>query len=290
MRHLNFHILILVLLMLTVMSCKTESKQSSSIENESTKSYNPEEKSEKHEGNPSGTPLIKYELKNSEAVQVFKSDKAEHQDLLNDKAFIDNAIKILTQVATTDDTKVVQYIQLVTNARGRAVTLPVNSEVCDKWMLNMDISKFKDVAESEFKRIAVHEFGHALALNNSQFNIGEKDNPNNYVTSAEGVAKRDAYINQFYLKNWTDEMKKDWKEKGRDKVKNESFKEKYADAFLTDYATSNSVEDFAESFMFFVMEGKKREGNLVKDNKVNFFYDYPYFTEIRNKIRERIYE
>lgn len=267
----------------------TNPKQSSSRDNESKIPYNPEEKQEKHEGNPSGTPLLKYELKNSEAVQVFKSDNAEHQELLNDKASIDNMVKILIQVATTDDKKMVQYIQLVTNALGRAVTLPVNSEICDKWILNMDISKFQDIAESEFKRIAVHEFGHALSLNNSQFNIGEKDNPKNYVTSMEGVAKEDAYINQFYLKNWTDEMKKDWKEKGRDREKTKSFYEKYSDAFLTEYAASNPVEDFAESFMFFVMEDKIRNGSLVKDDKVNFFYDYPYFTKIRNKIRERIY-
>lgn len=76
-------------------------------------------------------------------------------------------------------------------------------------------------------------------------------------------------------------------EKNRDKHDKDSFYIKYVDEFITDYAATNPVEDFAETFAFFVVLDKP-EDNSIKSKKILFFYDYPEFLKIRDDIRRNI--
>jgi hypothetical protein len=56
------------------------------------------------------------------------------------------------------------------------------------------------------------------------------------------------------------------------------------DDFVSDYAATNVVEDFAESFMTWVLEDDTR-GDSVVATKLAFFERYPDFVEIRDRIR-----
>lgn len=56
--------------------------------------------------------------------------------------------------------------------------------------------------------------------------------------------------------------------------------------YVSSYAMKNSEEDFAETFMYFVL-GIEPEGEDA-DQKINFFYDSDMFWDIRKNIRHRL--
>jgi hypothetical protein len=63
--------------------------------------------------------------------------------------------------------------------------------------------------------------------------------------------------------------------------------EEHASDFVSDYASSNIVEDMAESFAQFVV-GEKKTGTTIADQKVNFFYGFEELTKLRTTIRENL--
>lgn len=54
--------------------------------------------------------------------------------------------------------------------------------------------------------------------------------------------------------------------------------------FVSDYAATNVVEDFAESFMTFVLEPEP-DGDSMTARKLLFFWDYPEYVAIREHVR-----
>jgi hypothetical protein len=55
--------------------------------------------------------------------------------------------------------------------------------------------------------------------------------------------------------------------------------------FVSEYASTNEVEDLAESFASFVLEKGKQPSGLLKHEKVNFFYDFNELVQIRADMR-----
>jgi len=68
-----------------------------------------------------------------------------------------------------------------------------------------------------------------------------------------------------------------WKGEAKQSYRSENF--------VSEYATTNAVEDLVESFVMFVQHDKP-EGSTVKDRKVQFFYEYPSLVTLRSKLRE----
>ena len=56
---------------------------------------------------------------------------------------------------------------------------------------------------------------------------------------------------------------------------------------MTEYAATNPSEDFAESFMVFVLKEKPIKSTIT-DQKILFFYDFPELVEIRDFIRSNL--
>lgn len=63
-----------------------------------------------------------------------------------------------------------------------------------------------------------------------------------------------------------------------------AFYAEHEEDFVSDYAATNVVEDFAESFMTFVFE-KRPEASSAVAEKVLFFWGVPEYVEIRDRIR-----
>ncbi len=58
--------------------------------------------------------------------------------------------------------------------------------------------------------------------------------------------------------------------------------------FLTDYAAEAPEEDIAESWSFFILNDQPSSLNLIKNQKINFFYQFPELIEYRTLIRKNI--
>ena len=63
----------------------------------------------------------------------------------------------------------------------------------------------------------------------------------------------------------------------------DDFYYNYEDRFLTDYAATNPEEDIAEAFTFFILSPRP-SGDIVAEQKILFFYDYPELVKLRDGI------
>lgn len=140
-----------------------------------------------------------------------------------------------------------------------------------KWRVAVNLFGHKSSTEREQKATIIHELGHIITLNSSQVksNIDKGDCPNFYID--EGCANTNSYVNNFKNTFWKGVTQQDFDE----------------NKFVTEYATTNEVEDMAESFAFFVL-GNKANGANEKEQKINSFYSYPELVSIRNSMRNAL--
>lgn len=152
---------------------------------------------------------------------------------------------------------------------------------------------FKDASygEEDFYGTLVHEFGHILTLNSTQF-LYERDETNSNLTLEEGTFKDNAYLNIFFQRFWTDNYDElldiqDKDAEGDTSYTSEVFHQKYTEQFVTEYASTNPAEDMAESYRFFVLFDEP-EGNSIADRKVLFYYEFEETVKQREEIRENL--
>lgn len=124
--------------------------------------------------------------------------------------------------------------------------------------------------ESKFLATAIHEYGHALTLNDGQLQPEMCGDTMNYSDIA--VYQDTSYTKAFYDRFYADGRQRDFYT--------------YPEDYVNEYAGTAGVhEDIAECFMQFVI-GERQTGDSFAAQKINFFYDYPEMTQIRAYIRE----
>ena len=101
-----------------------------------------------------------------------------------------------------------------------------------------------------------------------------------------------SYLNLFFQKFWTgiySDFKWFYEFDDYDKFldHNALIYQKHKNQFVTEYAASNPDEDFAESFMEFVLKEKPTKSTIA-DQKIRFFYDFPELIEMRDFIRSNL--
>jgi hypothetical protein len=142
----------------------------------------------------------------------------------------------------------------------------------DRWILGVNIADVfpnDEQWEVNLAQLLIHEYAHILFYYQS-------DVP-------------DAFVSRF----WTDTMKRSAsvRESISDASRRESVRDEYyalhKRTYVSPYATTNSEEDLAESFLAFVTEARG-SGDSVRSQKQNFFYTYAALTEIRTRIRTNL--
>ncbi|AWW00285.1 putative zinc-binding metallopeptidase [Arcticibacterium luteifluviistationis] len=139
--------------------------------------------------------------------------------------------------------------------------------------------------EGALQKSITHEFGHLLSLNDSQLDasISEANCPNYYPE--DGCAKTGSFINTFYSTFWTDNLVKEFDNNSD----NTTFFENNKDKFITEYAASSPIEDFAEVFAYFVLHDMPSSNSTaIKDLKILSFNEYPELVKIKTTIRARL--
>ncbi len=134
----------------------------------------------------------------------------------------------------------------------------------------------------------IHEMSHIIALNYTQM-VEEVDDKTLY-TVMEGTLKKDSYLSLFYDKFWKHHMAEYSVNSEEENIDNENdyhFYSEYKEEFINEYAATNPVEDFAESFAYFVVRPKPTDSS-IKSQKLLFFYEFPEFIKIRDSIRKTI--
>ena len=114
----------------------------------------------------------------------------------------------------------------------------------------------------------------------------------NYYSDVPGCMNSNSYMNKFFQEFWADiypSFKWYFEFDDYDKFEdhNALFYKKYKTQFVTDYAATNPDEDFADSFMLFVLKEKPTKSTIA-DQKILFFYDFPELVEMRDFIRSNL--
>ena len=127
----------------------------------------------------------------------------------------------------------------------------------------------------------VHEYAPLLSLGRDQM-TGSSDDCET-IDLYEGCLREEAWLWQFSEIFWSDyddapdPENSDWDV-------TDPFYAEHEDDFVSDYAATNVIEDFAESFMVYVIEDAPI-GDSVAAEKLRFFEAIPEFAAIRDRLR-----
>ncbi len=178
------------------------------------------------------------------------------------------------------DQPVLAYVQLI-NYRSPEWGMAVNSNASDiesrRWKRDIAIT-------------LVHEYGHVLFLNKTQVDRDKQNlkkctkEEGRYLSYSYGCTKKKSYAQAYYNQYWTDREMAEAVDASEVQGETQDYYDEHPGAFRTEYAATNHIEDMAESFTDFVLRAKPT-GNLEKDQKTRFFYDYPELVKERDRIR-----
>lgn len=132
-------------------------------------------------------------------------------------------------------------------------------------------------------RILLHEYAHLLSMQKEEYEI-LKDCPTNQFTVHDMCFSEDSYLNKYYetfLKGYD----KQWLSLDVDTVDARiQFYEENEELFLTTYASVNPLEDFAESFVHFMLTPYEEPAITIAESKKQFFYQFPELVEYRARV------
>lgn len=180
----------------------------------------------------------------------------------------------------------------------------------NEWVLLVDIVDAEDAfatGSPELKNTLIHELGHVLTLSTDQV---DWDNPGisldnesteedvsdffllqedcvSGVLVQEGCLNEDSYFNQFFQAFWSQDVFDEHLNFILENTPEEAAEKLYQaspDNYVSEYAATNPGEDIAESWMYFVILDAST-GNSIKDDKINFFYQFDELVELRQDIR-----
>lgn len=172
-----------------------------------------------------------------------------------------------------------------------AFVAPINNNDLSAWEIGYNMSSvWTSTFEFQQSRVAynsIHEFAHVLTLDNRQINVGGTEEGCDQFFAGEGCSMAASYINQFFQNYWTDIYDESQSFEVDDDDAFFAFYDKYSDRFVTEYASTNPGEDIAESFTSFVLKDRP-SNDIIKNQKINFFYDFEELVELRTQIRSNI--
>lgn len=127
--------------------------------------------------------------------------------------------------------------------------------------------------------VYIHEFAHAFSQKKDQVDF-EKE----FEIINLSSYKENSYIRAFNDAFWKN-VPETWRYNSVKEQKDaDDFYRMNKDNFISPYSSVNVMEDFAESFVSFVIEDNTLESNWIFDKKLNFFYQYPELVLLRLQI------
>lgn len=201
----------------------------------------------------------------------------------------------ISLIVPEDYMKIIRVLEIVDDENdGKTASVAPNDELWKTWLYSVNLADTFEGADfkSDINATLIHEFAHILSLEHSQHQKEGEALSNQYAYESV-VLSRESYLDQFYQKFWLDIINEQKKRLGEKEYSEEklddlmSFYNTYQDQFVSDYAAFNPMEDFAESFYMFVLKDKPSD-DLIKDQKIKFFYDFPELVTMRENMRKNI--
>lgn len=156
----------------------------------------------------------------------------------------------------------------------------------DTWRLGVNESIFELPATSALvEELFVHEFAHIISYESIIGRAEPQNTTCHEYFSDLGCPPANSYLTDFIDEFWTD---KDLDALVADSDIDAIWTEReLREEFVSEYAATNPAEDFAESFTSFVLEGRSTGGEVV-DEKINYFFQYRKFLDLRTQILDAL--
>ncbi len=151
------------------------------------------------------------------------------------------------------------------------------------WRFGMTKDIFEyEADDSEVTALFIHEFAHVVGYDGgSESDILDSVECHEYFEW--GCPPVGSYLDEFISTYWNDTILDDFVFYGSD-LWTEREQQRM---FVSSYAVTSPEEDFAESFVEFIVQPKS-SGTTVKDKKTNFFYQYSELVDMREELRSRL--
>ncbi|MGL4337842.1 MAG: hypothetical protein ACRCST_13195 [Turicibacter sp.] len=177
---------------------------------------------------------------------------------------------------------VVQFV--VDQEDAKVIPILVQQPTGKQFRLTIDTMDYEMLTYLRpFYESILHQYFHYVVYSESQGIFSSHYNSDVYFE--KGFISNDtSYLNEYYQLFWKDLI--------NDRLINQlafHFYERHKDDFITPYASTNPVEDISESFVHFVLDDKPK-GSLIKDKKIQFFYNYDNLVTLRTEIRHKLFD
>lgn len=228
-------------------------------------------------------PIINYSVRDNEIVDPLTlSFSPEDKEYVDDKQLHQRIWQTISRISPPEAIRYIRQLYLGRSEETRLLgeVWPISDELKD-WDLSINMDQADDI----YLLISTinHENGHLLSLNNSQ--LSPTQEPCNTYLTYNGCSRQNSYINKFYDFFWKGRIENKWLEiDSEDDDQLGSFYSDYEDEFVTSYAPTNPIEDFAESWNSFVFHSKIADPQMGYEQKINFFYQYPELVKMRATI------
>lgn len=141
----------------------------------------------------------------------------------------------------------------------------------NKWIVGVNREGFSTTdtrIKKSFANLFVHEYSHVLFFEMEDFEKSFQD-----IFWTEADLRHEDTVSQTSSLSRFDVLS--------------SYYEKNQSRFVSDYATINPQEDMAETFVYFVKEGRP-SGDSVRDRKILAFYQNQTLVEARIQLRKNL--
>lgn len=227
--------------------------------------------------------VITFKVKNDKLSVKKSSTNAAFDSVIVDTQLQQQLWGNFTEIIPAENRQMIVQFEIMTDGLDGTLGYVQQLSTPNQWALALD---YKDASNlNGLYATIVHEYGHLFSLNQYEIASSTTKGCKTYAID-EGCLKKSSYLNAFYNEFWRDSTIKDWKAEENiegDQDVQSTFFAIHEDEFVSEYATSHPVEDFAESWMYFVLSEKPISYNIA-DEKTLFFYQYPELVNLRNKI------
>ena len=274
----------------TAIENKISTELESWVDEESIKEANKNKTSENEKGITAENIYAEFLILPGEIIR-FGNTLKESQGRTDYYITIWDKIAALSPNELSD--KYIEQFDVYKNEKDDTIAFVDDEDGNGKWRIAINDTVYRKQNEREQYMSLIHELAHIISLNKDQmlFNYTSENNGVRKCFTLyldEGCLKEDSYLYKFYTNFKNDIWGKSEVEikKIISNYKADDYHD-YNNSFITDYAATNEVEDFAESFTYFVVDSYNYERQNLKDKEIKIasMYNYAELVKIRKQMR-----